>query len=119
MIVLEVLRTGVAKDIVAIKREGKCFCSTYIKALDRKTRVKLKAVLQLMAKNGVIGNTEKFRYLRDGIFEFKAGTARVFCFFHQNMVVCTHGQNKPKPRQLKAAIDRAKNLRNQFMEEGR
>jgi len=119
MIELEVIRSGEIKDIYAIKEKGKCPCRDYMDSLDEGTLIKLEAVMETMATRGRVANTQKYNPLRDGIYEFKAKKARVFCFHHGNSVICTHGVDKPKPKQLEVQLKKAKKKRSQFLSERR
>jgi len=114
---LDIITEGREKNVVGIRHGGRCDSVEYIESLDKKTRIKLLAVIQVMADIGVIRNTAKFRLLRDGIYEFKAGVARLFCFLHGDGVVCTHGRDKPKKKRLNIEIDKAKDMRRRFIDE--
>lgn len=119
MLSLEVIVSGDAKDIVAIKKGGRCACRDYFETLDERTRKKLFAIMSVMANRGEYKNTDKFRSLRDGIYEFKARSARVFCFFFDSYVICTHGAYKYTKKKLNDEIKKAKIERNQFLLERR
>jgi Phage derived protein Gp49-like (DUF891) len=117
MLLFETIISGKVKNIVAIKDGVRCASMEYIRSLEKKIRIKIFAVMKIMADFGVIRNKEKFNHLEDKIYEFKAQRARVFCFHYQNDIVCTHGADKPHPRRLKIEIDKAKRIREQFLQE--
>jgi hypothetical protein len=115
MLSLRKIVCGEAKEVVMIVDNNRCLTEEYINSLEEKTRKRLLAIMENMAKRGEIINTEMFRHLSGNIYEFKARSARIFCFFHQNLVVCTHGADKPKQRRLKIEINKAEKMRKTFM----
>lgn len=115
MYTLDIIVPGNAKDIVALAKGNNNLCRDYLASLDDRIYKKMFAVMQRMADTGQVRNTSKFRHLRDGIFEFKAQTARVLCFFHLDYVICTHGTEKTKRKHLEYEIDKAKDYRKQYL----
>jgi len=59
--------------------------------LDEETYWRLRQLLVKTANEGKIRNPEMYKHIGDGIYEFKARTARVFSFNDGRRVVLTHG----------------------------
>jgi hypothetical protein len=119
MYTLDIIVPGQAKDIVAMAKGRHNLCRDYLNSLDVRALKKMIAVMQRMADTGQVHNTSKFRHLRDGIYEFKAQTARILCFFHQDYVICTHGTEKTKRQHLENEINKARDYRKQYLENRR
>jgi len=115
MYTLDIIVPGHVKDIAALAKGKHNLCRDYLNSLDDRIFKKMVAAMQRMADTGQVRNTGKFRHLRDGIYEFKAQTARVLCFFHQDYVICTHGTEKTKRKHLEDEIDKAKEYRKQYL----
>jgi phage-related protein len=76
----------------------------------------LAAVLNETAKNGPPRNDQKFAFLKDGIYEFKAFKLRIACFFDRNLIICTHGFYKKQQKTPKDEIAQAKQMRTAYSE---
>ena len=98
MLELEVFIEGIEKSIAVIVKNKRSPCRDYIESLGDKERNRLMALMNILANRGILNNEEVFRRLKKNIYEFKAGSARVFCFFYQDLVICTHGKKKPKKK---------------------
>lgn len=101
-------------DVLAIIDRGRCPTEDYVNDLDDPTQEKLFATIQVVADARCYRNKRKFRSLGDGVFEFKVDllrAVRVFCFFHHNTIICTHGADKTKRRRLEKEIKRTKAMR--------
>lgn len=122
MIVHREIYSGSNWKVVSIEKDGENLYDQYLNSLDKKTRIKLMAIMKVVANRKIYRNTEKFKKLRDDIWEFKSRTrirnARVYCFFLSNSIVCTHGTDKLKKRQLDSEIVKAVRMRKKFIEEG-
>lgn len=80
MLLFETIISGRVKNIVAIKDGVRCASIEYIKSLEKKIRIKIFAVMNIMADFGVIRNKEKFNHLEGKIYEFKAQKAQGLLF---------------------------------------
>ncbi len=72
-----------------------------------------------VAEHGLPRNKELCRHLEDGIFELKAQRSliRVLFFLDEDrFVVCTHAVSKPKKRQLRSDMKKAKEMRDKYLE---
>jgi len=76
----------------------------------------LSNTLDEIAKNGPPKNTVKFDFIADGIREFKSWKLRIACFFDGNLIICTHGFYKKQSKTPKGELDRAKTMRNAYLE---
>jgi hypothetical protein len=67
------------------------------------------ARIDRVARNGARENGCSFKHIShtDGIFEFRAGQLRLFCFQDGNMVVCTNGLFKQENETDRHAIKTA------------
>ena len=71
-----------------------------------------------MGDQGKIYNVQKFKHLAgsDQIFEFKADSGRVLCFFFVNKrIILTHGFSKKSQKTPKGEIERAEALKQYFI----
>lgn len=122
MIAHREIYSGSNWKVVSIEEDGENICDQYVNSLDKPTRIKLMAIMKVVADRLSYKNKEKFKKLRDDIWEFKSRkktqNARVYCFFHTNFIVCTHGTDKLKKRQLDSEIVKAVRMRKKFIEEG-
>lgn len=116
---IELLFKGNQRTLYAITRNGECQARQYIDSLSDSDKKRIIALLEYTSNNGPPKNIEKFRHLKDKLYEFKAGKARLICFFQRNMIIIlTHGFDKPKPKKLKAEIDIADKIMQEFLEKG-
>ena len=113
---------GSCWKVVSIEEDGEDVYDQYVNSLDKRARIKLMAIMKVVADRMSFKNKEKFKKLRNDIWEFKSRTktqnALVYCFFHTNFIVCTHGTHKLKKRQLDGEIMKAVRMRKKFIEEG-
>jgi hypothetical protein len=80
---------------------------------------RLTALLKNAATYRPLRNEQKFRALKntDGIFEFKAGQLRLFCFWDEgDLLVCTNGTVKKKQRTDSTVIETALHWKNSYFE---
>lgn len=121
MLQLEGLVYGRVRTICALNVNGRCDFREWFERVGEKPRNKILAVMANLADGGNGGGFERFRHLEGQVYEIKEHSIplRVFCFFHEgNLVVCTHGAKKPKPRRLRVEIDRTEALRQRLIAEG-
>jgi len=120
MFTLKEIYKGAKKTMVALVEDGYSPAIEYLESLDEISKKKMKARLNRMANMGMIHSTELFRHEGNGIYAFKVHhpcSARIFCFFDRNnVVVCTHGANKPG-RRLKTEVKKARDKREQYLKQ--
>lgn len=116
MLSLKIIIRGRSKNIGVIVADKKSSCLEFIEDLSVNIKRRMKVIMKRMAERGEIRNEEMFKYLGDKIYEFKAGRARVYCFFDKETVVCTHGSFKAKRKKTKTEIMKARALRKEFFE---
>jgi phage-related protein len=90
--------------------DGSMPAKEYLESLDEKDLTRVIALMQRMADVGRICNTEQFRKLDDGIWEFKRGPVRILCFQRGNGWVLTHGYKKQSQRLPASELKRAKRI---------
>jgi hypothetical protein len=121
MMRLEALVTGRARTVCALIVNDRCDFREWFEQIGERPRKRIRAVMVDLAEGGNGGGIERFRHLTGQVYEIKEHSIplRVFCFFHEgNLVVCTHGVTKPKPRRLRDEIDKALALRQRLITEG-
>jgi len=102
------LYAGRKFSIYAITRGGKCLVREFIEKLPGSDRKKVVALLKRAGEHGPPVNEEKFKHLRDRIFEFKAHRVRILCAFDKGqIIILTHGFIKQKGKTPKTEIERA------------
>ncbi len=111
------VKSGDEYDIYAIEDGGRCEMLDFLCSLRTSNSAefgKLTALFDVIAENGKINNPQKFKYLTDGIYEFKTyGGVRVLCFFDGHcIVVLTHGFMKKK--KYDSEIKRAVNMKYKY-----
>lgn len=107
---------GRRKDIEVIVIGRRCQCINYIESLESKKMRRLKAIMAHLADEGRISTPDLSRYLRNGIYELKVYSARIFYFIDGNSIICTHGADKAKSKRLQVEIEKAERLRQEYRE---
>lgn len=88
----------------------------YFENLSLMDKAKFTKLFELMAERGHIFNTEQFRLLEDGIFEFKAKGHRLLCFFSgDKKIILTNGLAKNSKKDIRSAIEVSKNIREAYL----
>lgn len=121
MLKLEGLIFGRVRTICALVVNGRSDFREWFEQIGERPRKRLRAVMANLAEGGNGGGVERFRHLAGRVYEIKEHSIplRVFCFFHEdNLIVCTHGAKKPKPRRLRDEIDKVEALRQRLTSEG-
>jgi hypothetical protein len=85
----------------AVRSSGSMPAKAFLEGLPRQERIKFEILFEYMASQGRIPNKEKFRKLRDQIWEFKSGQNRIACFQHSNVWFLTHGFVKKRGKTLR------------------
>jgi len=109
------------KTILHVLTGAKCWTCEYIDSLEDKDKSKLLALLNRIVDNGPPRNKEKFRLLEDGIFEIKSYQDRLLCFYDKNKrnsLVITHGVKKQAQKLRREEIEKAKDFRKAYYQEG-
>lgn len=92
---------------------GRVQAQRFMQNLTASDRAKLEAVLQELADEGHVHNTERFRMI-DKVAEVKAGGRgkghRLWGMWGPQGLFVTHGATKPKERQLKKELARAQRI---------
>lgn len=122
---IEEVRLGAA---LAIYAWGACndriILLKFLQKLSKDGHKDLAKILRLLrrtADNGVLRNPEFVKKLyssKEGsIFEFRANHVRVFWFYDNNNIICTHGLIKKSQKTPKKEIEYAKSIQKQYMSE--
>lgn len=89
------LRKGAKYEIwVALQASG-CQVTDYVKGLEPRVRNRLFAIITKTAEEGKYEDEDIYRHLDEGIWEFKAQTARLYSFNDGRRIILTHGGRKP------------------------
>jgi phage-related protein len=101
---------------------GKCPAGDYLDSLEIKVKVKLVALINRMAEVGYISNTNQFKMLSEGLFEFKHGRPhhRILGYFSKvvpQRIVLTHGYQKQTNKTPRNQLNMAKYIRDEYEKE--
>ena len=96
MAVFERLYKGEIYEIWITRQESGCQVMDYGRGLAAPVHNRLRNILERTADDGKYTNEEIYRHIGEGIYEFKAQTARVYSFDDDRRIVLTHGATKPK-----------------------
>lgn len=109
---IEKLLDGRTFDICEVVVGGRHLVRDFITSeLTKDEQKKILALLERTAEHGIPHNDQKFKCLRDGIYEFKSYQTRIFCAMHAGrMILLTHGMKKKKDKTDQQEIDRALRL---------
>lgn len=112
-----ILYSGKRYDISAVTVHGRCFASEFINQLEQGEQAKIISLLEYTGNYGPPKNREKFKKLEGAIWEFKSYQVRLLCFFDTGaVIIVTHGFRKKQTRTPKGEIERADQLRKQYLE---
>jgi putative component of toxin-antitoxin plasmid stabilization module len=108
------IRSGSARGVYALERDGRCEAFEFLRGLPERAVCSLDAVFQRLAEVGSAGKgEERFRHLRGTVYELKEHSSgvRLYCFRHGRFLVCTHGSAKRAGRaRLNQEIDKVVRL---------
>jgi len=98
---------------------GNCPVRDYLDSLDKKVKVKLIARINRMAEVGKISNTNQFKFLSEGLFEFKHTRPhhRILGYFSKvipERIVLTHGYLKQSNKTPRSELNKAKYIRDEY-----
>ena len=98
----------------------KCLVREYISSLDNRNKKKVFALLKHIAGNGPPTNEEKFKYIKDEIWELKIKGIRILSFFQdlgpRDSLILTHGFPKAKKKIFDRHVERATNWRKEYFQ---
>lgn len=105
---LHILYRGHQFELYELVDNGRKLVSDFIETLAESDQKKMLALLKRSADHGLPQNIEKFRHIRDGLYEFKTFGVRLFCFLHKGkMIILTHGALKQKQKGDPEQYDKA------------
>lgn len=105
---LHLMYHGQKFDLYEVVENGHRLVENFIEELPNADQKKMLALLQRSADHGLPQNIEKFRHIRDGLFEFKTFGVRLFCFLQNGkMIILTHGATKQKQKGDPKQYDKA------------
>ena len=87
---------------------GKSQALTYFNRLDRRQKIKLIKLVEIMGTIGVIRNKQQFNYEGNGIYAFKPQPNRFLCFFYfGKKIIVTNAFQKKTQKLPKGERERA------------
>lgn len=95
----------------AVKSNGKMLARQFYHERVKSDQAKLMRLFERYAEHGRIWNETDFKWLKNGIGEFKIHGGRVLCFEHDGDVFLTHGCEKLPKKEFQNEIVRALNIR--------
>jgi len=96
---LHILYRGHQFELYEIVDNGRKLVSDFIETLAESDQKKMLALLKRSADHGLPQNIEKFRHIRDGLYEFKTFGVRLFCFLQKGrIIILTHGALKKRQK---------------------
>ena len=98
---------------------GTCPAGEFLDDLDqisRKSgvREKMESLFERLGQGHRLSR-KRFRKVEDEIWEFKYDQVRILCFSNPGRWICTHGLIKKQDRLPRSEIDRAKQIRSEFL----
>jgi len=99
-------------------KDGSSPAEEWLESQPLKMQQKFAVLFKVLGDAGKIFNEQKFKHLTgtNQLFEFKADQGRVLCFFFiGKRVILTHGFLKKSDKTPKGEIERAENLKSDFM----
>jgi len=103
--------SGKSYSIYGLEKDGRCPVSEFFSEMelnDEDALASMFALLKRMAEHGPGHNIEKFRSVRNGIYEFKAKQLRACWFYDEGrMVICANGFAKGAKKAQNRAINEA------------
>jgi hypothetical protein len=96
------------------KQVSGCQVTEFVSALNARTKNRLFAIIRKTADEGKYEEEEIYRHIGEGIWEFKAQTARIYSFCDARRIVLTHAGYKPNKNMVKPERDKAVAIRDQY-----
>ena len=111
------LRRGAKYDIWVTMQSSGCQVTEFVSKLNERTKNRLFAIIKKTAEEGKYEEEEIYRQIGEGIWEFKAQTARIYSFCDgARRIVLTHAGWKPNKNLVKPERDKAVAIRAQYEE---
>jgi len=111
----EVVFNGEHFTVKALETEsGRCYFEEFYDDLEESEKKDVDQLIKFFSNRMQVKNTEKFRKLRDKIFELKPHPARLPGFYSgKGVFIITHGFKKGEP--IEQEIKKAKRLRRRYL----
>ena len=114
------VESGPCGEVRYARRESGAYeARDFLENAPLSTQAKFDHLFRRMVSHGKINNQEKFRKLRDAIWEFKARGDRILCFQHGACWYLTHHYAKSGQRCPAKEIEHAKTIRGEQLSEKR
>jgi phage-related protein len=111
---------GPGINLYALVIKGKPLVREFVDGLEERDQKQVINLFNLILKEGLLSNIQKFRKVSDYIFELKTrGGIRILSFTGGNILpnslVLTHGFNKPGKKVLRRNVNKAEAWRKDFL----
>ncbi|HUP59215.1 MAG TPA: type II toxin-antitoxin system RelE/ParE family toxin [Thermoanaerobaculia bacterium] len=94
-----------------------CQITEFVANLNMRTKNRLFGIIKKTAEEGKYEEEEIYRHIGEGIWEFKAQTARIYSFCDgSRRIVLTHAGYKPNKNMVKSERQKAVAIRHQYDE---
>lgn len=100
-----------------MSKTGSAPVEQWLETLSLDLQKKFAALFVRLGDHGKIWNEQKFKHLESSnqLFEFKADSGRILCFFfHGKRVILTHGFFKKGAKTPKGEIEKAHRIKEDF-----
>lgn len=106
--------------LAPVDAQGQCRVREVMDALERSDKAshdQVVALLDRVSRHGPPSDPRKSRHLGDAIYELKTarGWRLVYFFDRGRLVVCAELLRKPKARELRLAVTRARRVRQEYL----
>jgi len=98
-----------------VLRNGQCPAQEFVNNLETPEKAKLARLFNRMAMFGRINNGEKFKKESENIYGFKSFQIRIGCFRLGRTWFLTHGFRKKQDHWPKSELERANQIRNDYL----
>ena len=110
-----VARGGWGEVRYAARANGSMEAKDWLDGAGKRVQSKFDHLFRKISGAGKIANTEQFRSLSSGIWEFKRDGHRILCFQHGDCWWLTHHYAKSGPKCPRREIDRAIEIRGEHL----
>jgi hypothetical protein len=112
---INTLCKGSAYTICELVKDGTHVLHRFVKQLTPVQRSGIMALITRVADYGNPENETRFIHEEDGIYAFKDGQVRVYCFFDKGrIIILTNGDIKKKNKADPSELKKAKKLRKAY-----
>ena len=117
VIEVNTLCKGSVYTICELVKDGTHVLYRFVKEVTTSQRSEIMALIRRVADYGNPENETRFTHEEDGIYAFKDGQVRVYCFFDKcRIIILTNGDIKKRDKADPNELKKAKKLRKAYLE---